>query len=130
MDWCVKPFAEANHHPIAVVDGDATDSILRITANAGEDMTFDASESNDLDNDSIDFHWWIYKEAGSYPGEIELVPTDESKIAFTIPSGASETQIHLIVEVKDRNQIASLYDYRRIVIDVDRRFVSHKPSQR
>ena len=130
MDWCVKSFADANHHPVASIGGDSSSSILRIGASAGELVTFDASESTDPDGDELLFTWWIYEEAGTYAGRINLGNAKKSKIEFTIPTGASESQIHLILEVKDRNAIASLFDYRRIVIDVNDQFSGHKPVQK
>jgi len=35
-----------------------------------------------------------------------------------IPTGAAGKQIHIILEIHDQNKIASLFDYRRVVIDV------------
>ena len=129
MDWCVRPFDQANHHPVAAIDGDTGDSILRVSASAGASLSFDASASTDPDNDSIGYRWWIYKEAGTYAGDIELKSANESTLTFQIPTGATESQIHLILEVKDDGKGAALFDYRRIVIDVDHRIVGHRPVQ-
>lgn len=130
MDWCVKSYAEANHHPVAAVDGDKANSILRVKASAGQKLEFDASASTDPDNDKLSFNWWIYKEAGTYAGEIELKSTDTPKVEFSVPTGAAESQIHLILEIKDDGEGAALFDYRRIVIDVDHRIRGHKPIQK
>ncbi|MDC0584720.1 hypothetical protein OAO55_03220 [Bacteroidales bacterium] len=40
------------------------------------------------------------------------------KLSVTIPKNAKGKQIHIILEIQDDNEIACLYDYRRIVIDV------------
>lgn len=130
MDWCVKTRDEANHHPIAAIDGDATDSILHLRASAGERISLDASHSTDPDEDSLEFKWWIYPEAGTYAGEIEIEEANAPQVSFKLPSGATDSQIHLILEVRDVNPVASLYDYRRIVIEVDDRIVGHKPMQK
>lgn len=119
MDWCVNSFEEANHHPIATVNGDISNSIIVTTASAGEVLHFDASASSDPDGDTIDFKWWIYEEAGTYPGRIHIEKPNDSKLNFVVPTGASEKEIHLILEVKDNSKIASLFDYRRIVIKVN-----------
>jgi len=37
-----------------------------------------------------------------------------------IPLDAAEKEIHIILEVKDQNKIASLWDYRRLVINVNK----------
>ncbi len=121
MDWCVQPYQNANHHPVAVINGDATDSIIRMTATAGQRLVFDATGSHDPDGDGLEIHWWIYKEAGTYAKKLQLETIDANapvKASLTLPRNTAGHQIHLILEIKDRGSIASLYDYRRIVIDV------------
>ena len=41
-----------------------------------------------------------------------------AKTEVTISADAAGKQIHLILHVRDRNPIASLYDYRRVVVDI------------
>jgi hypothetical protein len=62
--------------------------------------------------------WWIYKEAGTYTDSVDISNPRKARAAMTIPANAAGKQIHVILEVKDKSTIASLYDYRRIVIDV------------
>lgn len=119
MDWCVKPFDKANHHPIAAFNGDTSNAIITLNTHAGEVINLDASASKDPDKDTLIFNWWIYQEAGTYPGNIYIENHTNPITEFKIPTGAGNTQIHLILEVKDTNDIASLFDYRRIVINVD-----------
>lgn len=78
----------------------------------------DASGSTDPDNDKLNFHWWVYAEAGTFTEEIELTQTNGSNTTVIIPDNARGKSIHLILEVKDNNEIASMYDYRRIVFSV------------
>jgi hypothetical protein len=42
MDWCVKPYAEANHGPTAVLDGDRTLRVLQIKTEPGAQVKFHA----------------------------------------------------------------------------------------
>lgn len=119
MDWCVKSYQEANHHPVADFNNDASNSIIRIKTNAGESIKLDGSNSYDPDNDKLKFSWWVYQEAGSYSGTV-LIPDNHKPItSFTVPADASGKQIHIILEIHDLNSIAALYDYRRIVVDVE-----------
>ena len=43
----------------------------------------------------------------------------KTKTSVTIPADATGKQIHVILEIKDLNPIAALFDYRRIVIDIE-----------
>jgi len=45
MDWCVKPFAEANHLPVAALDGDTSNTIVQVSSLAGEKIDLDTSVS-------------------------------------------------------------------------------------
>jgi hypothetical protein len=129
MDWCVKPFDEANHHPVAAFHGDRNDTIVRVRALAGEQVALDATASRDPDDDPLVYRWWIYQEAGTYPGEVTVTSADQPEASVRIPTGAAGKQIHVILEVRDENPISSLYDYRRIVIDVADRIVPLEPVQ-
>lgn len=120
MDWCVKTYEEANHHPVAVFNEDASNSIIYLTAKVGETLTLDASGSYDPDKDKLNFSWWIYPEAGTYDGTVLIQNSNQQTTSFTVPSEAADKQIHVILEIHDSNSIASLYDYRRIVIDIER----------
>ena len=94
-----------------------------------EVFSFDAATSIDPDGDSLIFNWWIYQEAGTYPGHIMISNSNKDKPKLTIPTGAANKQIHLILDVKDNNSIASLFDYRRIVIDVKDMVVNQESIQ-
>ncbi|WP_282136701.1 nucleoside hydrolase-like domain-containing protein [Seonamhaeicola maritimus] len=120
MDWCTKPFEEGNHHPVAAFNGDTSNAIVRLNAKAGETLSLDASASTDPDNDELNVSWWVYTEAGTYGGIIAIPNNNKSTTSFTVPKDASGKQIHVILEINDENSIASLYDYRRIVIDVEK----------
>ncbi len=118
MDWCVKSYEEANHHPIAAFNGNKDDAIVFLSAKPGDSIQLDASSSTDPDGDQLEYHWWMYKEAGTYPKEITINNANQNNAQTTIPNDAGGKQIHFILEVKDNNSIASLYDFRRIVINV------------
>jgi hypothetical protein len=120
MDWCVQPFAKANHHPRAVLDGDTSDTSLRRTAKPGDTLKFDASASTDPDGDALRFSWWIYPEAGRRPyGQpLALANATAPAITFIVPADAAGKELHLILEVWDQSKIVPLVDYRRVVIAV------------
>ncbi len=119
MDWCIMDFDEANHHPIAAINGDRTEKIHRLKVKRGEQLELDASASTDPDGDGLLFDWWIYNEAGSYEGTPVIEGAQRPVVKFTVPNDAAGKQIHLILTLRDVNKIGSLYDYRRIVMDVE-----------
>ena len=118
MDWCVFDYHQANHHPVAVVLGDANRTVLRLSAEPGESFTIDASESFDPDGDPISFSWYQYLEAGTYSGKMSLSDPGSARIVVTVPKDSAGTQIHLVLEVTDDSPIVALTSYRRVVIDV------------
>lgn len=118
MDWCLLPYEKANHHPVAVLNGDQSDRILFMDARPGERIILDANGTEDPDGDPVEILWWCYREAGTYEGMPEIEDSSEKRTIVVIPSDAAGKEIHVILEVKDLSEIASLWDYRRIVISV------------
>lgn len=118
MDWCVADYAGANHHPTAALNRDLTNRIARVTANAGETLSFTARESTDPDGDALTYRWTTYPEAGTFTGQLHSELGAADTLAFKIPNDAADTQLHLVLEVTDTSPIAPLSDYRRIIIDV------------
>ncbi len=121
MDWCVKPYDQANHHPKAAINGDTGDAILHRTAKPGEVLAFDASASTDPDGDALTFSWWIYAEAGRAPYNraVPIAGSDSPLITLTVPTDAAGKELHLILEVWDQSTIVPLAAYRRVVITVE-----------
>lgn len=120
MDWCVQPYAKANHHPRAALNGDTTDAILRLTARPGDTLSFSARGSTDPDGDALRFVWWVYAEAGRRPygRALPIADATAETISLTVPADAGGRELHLILEVWDRSAIVPLVDYRRAVIAV------------
>ncbi len=115
MDWCVLPYDQANHSPVAVVMGDETREILRVEANQGDTLTFSALESYDMDGDNLVFKWWTYPEAGTNLQCPILENYASPEVGFIVPYGEGGKDLHLICEVSDHGN-PSLTSYRRIVV--------------
>ncbi len=118
MDWAVTPkYADANHHPIAKLNGDATRNVLTTTSAPGAMLTLNATASSDPDGNQLTYHWFVYKEPGTYQGEINIKDSAAAKLQIEVPKDAGGKTLHIILEVKD-NGTPSLIAYRRMIINV------------
>jgi sialidase-1 len=117
MDWCVKPFREANHPPVAGFRSDASRKVVRLEAAPGGRLALDAAGSSDPDVHRLAFKWYVYREAGTYRGEATLENSEASKATLRVPKDAAGTTIHVILEVTDKGSPA-LTAYRRVVVFV------------
>jgi hypothetical protein len=114
LDWCVSEFSDANHPPLAVVNGPQH----RVVA-SGETVVVDASSSIDPDGHELQFEWKIYLEPGSYRGPIpELRESMAPQVSFVAPMVDAAKTIHLIVTVTDQGS-PPLTCYERVVVSVN-----------
>ena len=118
MDWCVKEFKGANHNPVAAFRGDAGGGVVRLSVKPGERVPLDASGSSDPDNDALGFRWFPYPEVSTYAGAVGISHANEKTAELAVPVDAAGKQIHVILEVKDRNSMVPMFAYRRIIIDI------------
>ena len=115
MDWCVKPKAEANHHTFVVCNGDSTRNTVHIQARLGDTIMLSTAGSRDPDGHNLAYHWWYYPEAGTYQEKVAIDCCEFSGAEVVIPVNASNSEIHIILEVTDDGE-PSLTSYRRVVI--------------
>jgi hypothetical protein len=117
MDWCVQPAGGANHAPVAVVNGEKGKQPVRISAMPGERITFAAADSYDPDGGAQRFRWWIYREAGTYEGEVTLDDARYPQASLRVPLDAAGTTFHVVLEVTD-DGTPPLTGYRRAIVAV------------
>ena len=115
MDWCVNEYANANHNPKLVVNGDKTTNVVYNEVTIGETLNLDASGSFDPDGDELTYKWWVYPEPGNYEGTLAIENASSQTAKINIPLDAIDKTIHVILEVTD-NGMPRLYSFRRIVI--------------
>jgi hypothetical protein len=119
MDWSVQSdYADANHHPVAVLNGDSTKSVTYMTSIAGSHLTLSAVGSSDPDGNSLSYNWFYYPEASSYSGTVEIEQVSAQQVKIDIPQDAKGREVHIILTVKDAG-VPSLHAYRRAVIQVE-----------
>ncbi len=132
IDWTTKPFAAANHQPIAVINSSSGTAPIILTAHPGSSIDLDASSSRDPDRGQrLSFRWYVYREAGTSlvpPADVTIasanLPRAKISVArscmpavpgMTAPCGARAS--HVILEVTD-DGTPSLTSYRRIIVNI------------
>lgn len=118
MDWCVKSYANANHNPVAHLNGDSSTRVPEITVSPGQTVNLSANGSSDPDGDKLSYRWWEYEEADSYEGMIDISGSTSKNARFKAPSVDSLRTVHIILEVTDDGK-PNLTSYRRLVVAVD-----------
>ena len=121
MDWSITAkYTDANHHPIAVLNGDKSRRVMEMTVAPGELVTLDAKGSHDPDNDDLTYTWSFYQAPSSYRGQVEIekASTDPGQTAkLTVPRDAGGKTIHIILDLHDSGT-PNLYAYRRMILNV------------
>ena len=127
MDWCVKPYDQANHAPAAVCNGDRSVKVLKVPADPGAEVKLSAAGSSDPDGDTLSHRWWVYREAGSYWGSAPIEGATAGDAAFRVPRDASGRTVHVILEITDDGK-PPLTAYRRVVVSVSGKAVEPPPG--
>ncbi|MBN2575633.1 MAG: DUF1593 domain-containing protein [Deltaproteobacteria bacterium] len=118
MDWSItSKYSDANHQPIAVVNGDKSRNVLEVSAAGGSSVTLSAEGSSDPDGNTLAYAWQFYKEPSSYTGSVTIDGASSASANVAVPTGASGKTIHVIFELKDNGKPA-LVAYRRVVIKI------------
>ena len=121
MDWCVAgEYRGANHNPVAVLNGDASKRVVELRARAGETVRLSAAGSGDPDGDRLTTTWFVYREAGSYAGQVGLAAAAGGETSFAAPAVDRPRTVHVILQVADGGS-PSLFSYRRAVVTIEPR---------
>ncbi len=116
MDWCITANRQdANHHPVAVLNGDKGKRVVSVTAQPGETVTTSAVGSSDPDGDKLTYRWFQYAEAGN-GRSVTISKTNNDTITFQAPGEPGKT-IHIILELRDDGK-PNLLSYRRVVVTI------------
>jgi hypothetical protein len=115
MDWASTPdYNDANHPPKVLVKGNLDRDVQ------GTDiLELDASVSSDPDGNKLFFHWFHYKEAGSYEGEVKISNPFEAITKVSFENPIVWGLVHIILEVKD-DGVPCLHRYARFILNVNK----------
>ena len=93
-----------------------------MTAPSGTQVLLDASPTTDPDGDEVSFHWYPYREAGTFPLTIyyrnfKLENGGTPVASFVAPKVTEPRTIHFILEAGDNGEPA-LTAYRRVIVTI------------
>lgn len=117
MDWCVRDYGEANHHPRVQLNGRDVPEILRIDAKSGETITLEPSGSTDPDGNKLSFEWFEYPEAGTNQLPSMIISPHQEKTEIVLPVVKNEATSHFILRIRDDGD-PPLCSYRRVVVTI------------
>lgn len=118
MDWSIsEKYSDANHHPIAILNGDTSRQVLELEASPGSSVELSAVGSSDPDQDNLTYSWSFYDEPSSYNGILSIKNNSSSIAIIEIPEDAANKTIHIILKINDNGE-PNLYAYRRAIIKV------------
>jgi hypothetical protein len=114
-DWCVKPFADANHPPVVAL-AHAAD----LRARPAEAVQLSAQGTTDPDGHELTYRWWHDRAAGTCSATLEIPRANDPVATFQVPATAAPGEtLHLICEVTDRGA-PRLTRYQRVIVTVVR----------
>lgn len=121
MDWMITPqFSDANHGPVAALNGDASRNVVYRSVRSGEALRLSAAASFDPDRDKLAYEWWHYPEPGTFSGEIKFSDNSAAEVAITMPDVTKPQTAHVVLTVRDNGQPA-LFSYKRLVLTISPR---------
>ncbi len=114
MDWCIKPYSEANHPPVPAL-GHPEEIIVK----SGEVFILDASGTADPDGDNLSYLWFQYPEVGSYKKTIKIDLAENLYRVFYIKAPIVEKNetTHFILKVTDKGK-PPLSRYKRVIVTI------------
>ncbi len=113
MDWCIKPYNEANHPPVPSLGHPET-----IYVNSGESFFLDASGTTDPDGDNLSYLWFHYPEVGSFKKEIKINSAENlCRVHVIAPIVEKNETAHFILKVTDKG-MPQLTRYKRVIVNV------------
>ena len=113
LDWCTRPYAEANHPPVVRIQGDRHRG-----ARPGDELTLDASGSTDPDGDAMTCTWGLYPVEPDIADAVVIEGRNSSTARIRLGPGLSGRTIPILLSVSDSGN-PSLTRYGRVLIAVE-----------
>ena len=118
IQWGATPdFQKVNHNPVIILNGKTSINPLFINVSEKQTINLDASESSDSDGNQLSFEWLLYREAGTFKGNVLITTNQKGRAGITIPEDSRGKQFHIILRVTDSGT-PRLCSYKRIIFYV------------
>lgn len=119
MDWSVTPdYKQANHNPVAVLNGSKTTEVVRLTAKRGDSVALSAIGTSDPDGDGLGYEWFVYDEASTVKGAKLTAKRASATLDLRDIAEDAKGEIHVILKVRDNGE-PNLFAYRRAIVTVE-----------
>jgi len=118
LDWCIKPFSQANHPPEVRIEGERERK-----AGAGDVMTLDASGSTDPDGNDLTFQWSIYPTDHDVAAKVAIEGRNRTIARVAVAHELAGKTISILLSVSDRGS-PTLTRYGRVLITPDQTVTS------
>lgn len=115
LQYATKPPGQVNRAPRVILNDDRTTKVLRLNVTPGTEVVLNAAGTSDPDGDALSYTWWVYREAGTYPGDVKLHSDRPETAKASVPADLDDRTIHVIIEVRD-NGAPALVAYRRVIL--------------
>jgi len=114
LDWCIKPFSQANHPPEVRIEGERERKV-----GPGDVLTLDASGSTDPDGNDLSFEWRIYPIDPDVAAKVAIEGRNRKIARVAVAHELTGKTISILLSVSDRGS-PSLTRYGRVQIKVGR----------
>lgn len=114
IDWTIKPYKEANHPPVAVLNHSN-----KLQVKSGEKINLSAEGSKDPDENGLSYEWIYYREVGTFESSraLEIQDKTNKNASIVAPKVTQPETLHVILAVTD-NGTPSLTRYQRVIVTV------------
>jgi hypothetical protein len=113
LDWCIKPYSQANHPPEVRIDGKPERAIK-----AGAVEVLDARGSSDPDGNELAFEWGVYPIGLEGTAKVAILGRNQKIARVTVGRELTGTTIPILLSVTDRGE-PGLTRYGRVMLKVE-----------
>ncbi len=145
-EWCItNDYSKANHAPVVTIpqgenltvkSGELVEIVAEVTDNDDLDYDYLWEQRKELMQQAgvdkqkfiglyergyfpkFNSIWWQYRDAGTYPYDVDIRMTKRNTVSFTAPKVTEPQTIHLIFQASDLGN-PNLTGFRRVIVTIE-----------